>query len=89
MAKKRVLFKEQQLGKPIEGDIPASYNQIPDVYYIKVENGPLLMVRSIKKLIAEFPDKKKELEEFTKKEKISSKEIEDLVRLTRYYNSLD
>ena len=89
LSKKRLLFKEQQLGKPIEGDIPASYNQLPDTYYYKVDNGPLLKVQNIKKMIAGFPDKKQELEEYAKKEKISSNDPEELSQLIRYYNSLD
>ena len=89
MSKKRILFRDQQPGKPIEGDIPASYKQLPDVYYVKVGNGPLLEVRSMKKLIAALPDKQKELEEFAKKEKISPNKPEELTRFIQYYNSLE
>ena len=39
-------------------------------------------------MIASFPDKQEEVKQFAKKEKISPKKEEELVKLVRYYNSL-
>jgi hypothetical protein len=39
-------------------------------------------------MIAAFPDKQTELTEFAKKEKISPKKEDEMIKLVRYYNSL-
>ncbi len=88
MTKMRVIFKDRQQGKPIEGDIPAKYQRMPDVNYFKLGNGPLIKVRSLKKLIDELPDQKQEMEKFVKNEKISANNAEELTKFIQYYNSL-
>ncbi len=64
------------------------YSAAPDVFYFKIKDGTVEKVESIKKMIAGFPDKQTELTEFAKKEKISPKKEEELIKLVRYYNSL-
>ena len=88
MTKMRIIFKDRQQGKPIEGDIPAKYSRLPDINYIKLGNGPLIKVRSIKKLIDELPDRKQEMEKFAKNEKISANKAEELTKFIQYFNSL-
>ena len=88
MTKLKVVFKDRQVGKPIEGDIPAAYQRMDDVNYIKIDGGPLIKVRNIKKLIVELPDQKKEMEHFARKEKISANKEEELTKFIQYYNSL-
>jgi hypothetical protein len=88
LAKKNIGFRSQQLGKPIEGDVPAKYTQLPDEYFIKKLDGPLVRIQSIKKLIEYLPDHKAEMETFAKKEKISANKPAELTRFIQYYNSL-
>jgi hypothetical protein len=45
-------------------------------------------VGNLKEMIASFPDKQEELKQFAKKEKISPKKEDELLKLIRYYNSL-
>ncbi len=88
MSKKIVTYREQQAPRALDiGPTPAKYSTSPDVFFYKLGNGELRKVDNIKKMIASFPDKELELNEFVKKEKISKKE-DDLIRLLKYYNSL-
>jgi len=88
MTKMRIIFKDRQQGKPIEDDIPAKYSRMQDINYIKLGDRSLIKVRSIKKLIDELPDRKQEMEDFAKKEKISANKAEELTKFIQYYNSL-
>jgi len=89
LSKKMVTYREQQPPKALEsGPTPAKYSAAPDVFYFKIKDGAVGKVESIKKMIASFPDKQIELTEFAKKEKISPKKEEELIKLVRYYNSL-
>jgi len=88
MTKIRIIFKDRQQGKPIEGNIPATYQRQPDFHYFKLGDGPLMKVRSIKKLIDGLPDRKQEMEKFARSEKISANKPEELTKFIQYYNSL-
>ena len=84
-----VTYKEQQAPKALEsGPTPAKYTRLPDVYFYKIGNSDPVKVDNIKKMIAGFPDKQTELTEFAKREKISGKKEDDLIKLVRHYNSL-
>ena len=47
-----------------------------------------MKIDNLKKMIEGFPDKKNELSQFAKSEKINTKDEEDLKKLIKYYNSL-
>jgi hypothetical protein len=66
---------------------PSQYSSLPDVYYYKVEEGTVMKIKNIKEMIESFPDKQNELTQFAKKEKLSHKKEEDLIKLVRYYNN--
>ena len=68
--------------------IPAKYSRQPDVFYVQLADHGLSKVGSVKGLIAELPDKQQEMLQFVKAEKISAKDLNDLVKLIRFYNSL-
>ena len=70
------------------GDQPAEYRRNPDEFYFKIEGGQMTEVKSVKAMVAAFPDKQDELLAFAKKEKISPRDEEELLKLVRYYNSL-
>lgn len=88
LTKLTVSLKPPQFGKPIEGDIPAKYVRMPDTHFYKIDNGPLVKIVNIKKLIEELPDHKEEMGAFVKKEKISANKPRELAEFSRYYNSL-
>jgi hypothetical protein len=88
-AKKKIVFIPAKQGGALDGsNQPAEYRKSPDVYYIKVGDGPLQEVGNLKSLIAAFPDKQDELSQFAKKEKISPRKEKELVQLVQHYNSL-
>jgi hypothetical protein len=88
LSKNIVAFQEQQPPKALESaPTPAQYSSLPDVYYYKIGNGEVMKVSNLKKMIDSFPDKQNELTQFAKKEKLSHKKEEDLMKLVRYYNN--
>jgi len=89
VAKKVVKYQEPIKGRALDGgDLPAKFSKSSDAYYYRIGNGALQEVDNIKDMIASFPDKQEELKQFAKKEKISPKKEDELVKLVRYYNSL-
>jgi hypothetical protein len=89
VAKKVIKYQEPLKGKALDGgDLPAKFSKSPDAYFYRVGNGELQEVDNIKDMIASFPDKQEEVKQFAKKEKISPKNEDELVKLVRYYNSL-
>ena len=84
MSKKVVNYRD----KIIISDVPAKYTRSADMYYYKIGDGVVRKVDSIKKMIASLPDKQEELNQFTKNEKISPKDKDELIKLVKYYNSL-
>lgn len=89
LAKKTVRYREGRVPQALEAaPTPARYTNIPDTYYYRIGNGPLVKVTTLKKLIAGFPDGQEQLKAFASKEKLSSGKGEELVKLFRHYNSL-
>jgi hypothetical protein len=89
VAKKVVKYQEPLKGRALDGgDLPAKFSKSSDAYFYRVGHGELQEVDNIKDMIASFPDKQEEVKQYAKKEKISPKKEEELVKLVRYYNSL-
>ncbi len=88
-SRKAMKFTPALKGRALDGgDQPAEFRRLPDVYYVKVGDQPLTEVKSLKALLAAFPDKNEELSSYAKKEKISFKDEGELKQLVSYYNSL-
>jgi hypothetical protein len=88
-SKKVVTFhKASKEPPPTFREIPAGYDRGPDVFYYKIGDGELHEVESIKSMIATLPEKQEELTVFAKKEKISPKKEEKIIKFVQYYNSL-
>jgi hypothetical protein len=88
-SKKSVKFTPSMKGRALDGgDQPAEYRRAPDEFYFKIASSELVEIKNIKSMIAAFPDRQDELSQFAKKEKISRRNEDDLVRLVKYYNSL-
>lgn len=88
LTKMEINFKDRQQGKPIQGDVPAQYQRMPDKNYLRFSDGTLKRITSKKKLIQCLPDHKKEMEKYAKENKLSVKNNEELIKFTQYYNSL-
>ena len=82
-AKMSIVFWDSEV-KALEGAKPAKYERVKDEYYYKVGNGrPLTKINRISNLINELPDHRQEMEEYVKKEKISSNKSGELTKFTR------
>lgn len=87
-SKKRVTFLPEKKNGALDGrDQPAEYKRYADAFYYKIGDGPLQEVENLKTFIAALPDKQEELSKFAKKEKISHRKEEDMLRIVEYYNS--
>lgn len=88
-SKKKIIFEPFKKGGKLDGtDQPNEFRKSPDTFYYQVGDGQLTEIDNIKSLIAGLPDKREELTQFAKKEKISVKKEKDLRQFIKYYNSL-
>ncbi len=67
---------------------PRKFIRKKDIYYVKEGLKRIHEFSNVKKLIEHLGDHQDELKTFTKKEKISSNNPEELAELINYYNSL-
>lgn len=89
LAKKAVRFTDRQEAKALESSArPAKFTRVQDMYYYKIGNGDVIKIGSLKNLIESLPDKKDEMNTYSKKEKLSTKNEEELKKLVKYYNTL-
>ena len=89
LSKQIVNYRESQAAGALESSAkPAKYTRAPDQYYYKVGSGALKKVDNINDLIADLPGNAEELKGFVKKEKISARKKEELLKFVRYYNTL-
>jgi hypothetical protein len=89
LSKKMIKYQQPLQGKALDGgDLPAKFSRLSDAYFYRIGDGELKEVGSLKDVIASLPDKQEEVKQFAKKEKISPKKEDELLKLVRYYNSL-
>lgn len=88
LSKKVISYKAPQEAKALQEPTPAKYSRPADQYYYKVENDEVRKVENLKEMIASLPANNAELTEFAKKEKISPRKEEELLKLVRYFNEL-
>jgi hypothetical protein len=86
-AKKVVVY--QDLGTPGAESprTPKKFFRRNDVYYFSIDDGEIVELNSMKKLLNLLPGKKKETAAFAKAEKIEIKSA-DLIKIADFYNSL-
>jgi len=89
LAKKIVRFTEEQEPKALQAAAtPAKFTRVADVFYYRIGNAETSKVGSLKSFIDSLPDKKEDVSDYAKKEKLGTKNESDLVKLVKYYNSL-
>ncbi|WP_340113206.1 hypothetical protein [Maribellus mangrovi] len=67
---------------------PARFLEKPDTYFIRIGKEAALEIENKKDLEAVFPDHKKEIASFIKKNKVNHRKEDKLKELVEYYNSL-
>ncbi|HEY5918279.1 MAG TPA: hypothetical protein VIU13_12780 [Chryseolinea sp.] len=89
LAKKIVHFTEEKAPKALEAAAtPAIFTRAQDVFYYRIGDVEISKVGSLKNFIESLPDKKEDVSNYAKKEKLGTKNESDLVTLVKYYNSL-
>ncbi len=88
LLKEGVILESAKQPKPYTDAQPAQFiNRKKNYYLLDNQNNPVRI--NNKKVIPEvFSDKKSEISEFMKKNKLSYKDEKDLTRIVNYYNSL-
>ncbi len=83
-----VEFKEAGEPNAYDNAKPAEFSRNKDVYYLKIGNEQAKKVGTKKELIEAFPDHKKEIESFVKKNKIKPSDPDKLKALINFYSTL-
>jgi len=73
---------------PYKEPEPAKFLEKPDTYYIRIGLEAAQLIENKKDLEEIFPDHKKEVATFIKKNKVNHRKEEKLKELVEYYNSL-
>lgn len=74
--------------KPMQDPQPAKFVKKQDVYFLRIGEERIYEINNVKKMVAHLGDHQDELKTYTKKEKISSGDPDELAQLVNYYNSL-
>jgi hypothetical protein len=89
LSRKVVKFQQPLKGRALDGgDIPAKFSRRSDTYFYKLNDSTLKKIDNAKDMIKLLPGKQDDLKHFAKREKISPKKEDELVKLVQYYNSL-
>jgi hypothetical protein len=85
--KKNVSLRPEEPPKAMETQAhPAEFVKQKDSYYIQLGTGNMILIENPKDLYAIFADKANGLKELIKKEKLSFKKEEDVVKMMQYCN---
>lgn len=83
-----VVFNPKPPVKAVElTTVPASFTPGTDRFFIRFNNTEAKPIFSIKKMVSEFPDHKKELSSFVKRKNIKWNQ-DDMISLVTYYSKL-
>jgi len=86
LKKNKKFVPKREATNPYESEVPASFKDYNE-YYFEINNSLTLIPEKKKAFLKQFPEKKNELSNFFKKEKINLKKKNDLVRLLNYYST--
>ena len=67
---------------------PAKFIHTRDTYYIQPEGRNAVKIDNKKDLLNFLPDKKNELDKFIETNRLGTKDLDDLVKIVTFYNSL-
>ena len=88
LKKINIRLAEAEPEKPFVNTEPAKYLRQPASYYVKTPDQLPVRISKIKKLIHELEVHQKEMSTYAKKEKISAKNEDELIKFISYYNRL-
>lgn len=88
LARPQVLFEDAKEPAAYQEAEPPKFIRKSDDYYIRVGKEPAVMISRKKDLEEVFPNHKKEVRSFIKKNKVKPNKPERMAELVQYYNSL-
>jgi len=87
-ARYTITFYDEEPLKGFADRKPARFDDFSETYYISINNSPAVKILTNKKLVEVLADKRKQIETFISKQKLSAKKSDDLKKIISYYNSL-
>lgn len=84
-----IKFFDKEKEKPYVDPKPARFDWPLEVFYIQIGAFPAQHISKKKNLLEAFPKHQKEVADYYKANKLSSKSKDDLIKLVNYYNSLN
>ena len=88
ISKMQVKFMPKEEPRPFEEAKPDRFVRQNDKHYLLFADGEISEINSVKKLIKMLGDHQNELTDFSKEEKTSKNDAEELSKLLDYYHSL-
>lgn len=88
LVKSNIDLFEAQPAQGVVSSKPARYDERSDTYYLKLQDGYVEKIGSIKKLIKKLDNHSSELTAYVREAKISSKNADELIEFVNYFNSL-
>jgi len=88
LIKKNIRIQDAELPKVLQDAKPAKFIHTSDTYYLKVEGKSAFRINSKKDLLNILADRKDELSKFIDSNKLGTKDLDDLVKIVTFYNSL-
>lgn len=87
--KRSIKFNPAEGPKPIEGkNIPPRFTAEPDKFYAIVNDSQTVRIKNLRSLKKALSDQKIKIESFIKQEKIKRASKENIIKIVKYYNSL-
>lgn len=88
LARLQVIFEDAKEPAAYQEAEPPKFIRKSDDYFIRIEKEPAVLISRKKDLELVFPNHKKEVNSFIKKNKVKPNKPERLTELVQYYNSL-
>ena len=86
--KKNMRIQDAEVPKAFQDAQPAKFIPLGDTYYLKPDKKSAVRVNSKKDLLNILADRKNELSKFIDSNKLGTKDLDDLVKIVTFYNSL-
>jgi hypothetical protein len=86
--KKNMRIQDAEVPKAFQDAQPAKFIPLGDTYYLKPDKKSAVRVNSKKELLNILADRKDELSKFIDSNKLGTKDLDDLVKIVTFYNSL-
>ena len=86
--KKNMRIQDAEVPKAFQDAQPAKFIPLGDTYYLKPDKKSAVRVDSKKDLLNILADRKNELSKFIDSNKLGTKDLDDLVKIVTFYNSL-